>query len=216
MAYAAKAIWSEANQQTQFWMRIVIICKWAKNIMVALVCAVIYCTVLPVLVGFTFEWLISIPVHDFVNESMAGTMLNYWTLGCIFLLFKTKWDLYGVGIDAPGTMAAKLRRVWRDGIQRVDGVFICKEILLCLVLQIADVYLTSYFVSRTLCFLVLNSTYADQTMIIRYTPLCGILFYLLLQGLQYVLKFISSIYEKQMDSKYLIGLELQNNLNAKN
>ena len=212
-SYSTKTIWNEAVKQTELWLQFLTILKWMEKLFITVICALLYCTIIPLLFGFVCTLLVA--TREKVNESVGVSLVEYWSMGLLVLIMKTKWDLSIMALDAPGGMGAKLNRVFRDGIRNINGMFIIKDILLCYCMDIADIYLASYFVSRTVSYLVINATYTEQTIIMRFTTPFVSLLYALLFGLFQLIKYLMSMYEKQLDSKYLVGLELQNNLKSK-
>ena len=101
-------------------------------------------------------------------------------------------------------------RVYNDGLQRIDTIYIITKIMLPIAIYLLDFLVFPYFLSRVLIMITGTTSYSISTLCTRYS----FALYVILRTLWYVLVVLYGIlvrlHNEIRDSRYLLGTELAN------
>lgn len=202
--------------------------QWSKKIFVACALGSIWAVVLPIFIGMTLESVVIVPLRVSWIETAKFPLLQSWAIGIVLLTLWTRIVLSGIfeeddigavanandnnnaGNQRIATWRHRFLRVMADGITHINGTMIFKDIILPLFVFYADILLTSYFASRTVGFLIFNSSYQLRTVLVRYSFPGLVSMRLLHRVWSSMATIVTKVHAEARDKKYLVGVQLQN------
>jgi len=224
-------ILKDLTMHTEFTQHLVTALNWLKKIIIATVLGSIWVFFIPVCIGITLEAVIIVPISVSRIESVKYPLLQSWAIGIVLLTLWTRILLSGViddvdfdagannghngnnGNNGLATWRVRFLTVMRNGIAHIDGGMITTQILFPICIYYADILCSSYFVSRTLGYIIYTSTYQVRTLLIRYSFSCLVGCRIGLKCWRSISHVVSKVHDEARDKKYLVGVQLQNNAN---
>jgi hypothetical protein len=204
---------------------------WFVNIGAAIVLGFLAGFILPLCIGITGEAIFLIPWRVQFNEVAPYPLLQCWVVGIVLLVLWIRIISFGAVADdeiilglavfdpphanLQNTGAAWRRRlqlIMQNGIANINFRMILLEVIWPIFKYFGDVYFVSYFMSRSVGFLLFFSSYKTRNMLVRFSFACFVFLRILWKGILLMRVHVAKVYNEVRDSKYLIGLELTNNV----
>jgi len=181
--------------------------KWLVIAVKIIILGGIWLTVIPLLLGLTFEAIAVVPLRTSANETPRYPVVQCWALGLVFLKIWTRCLL--LGALGENVWRARLERVVVQGFMHVDALFVTNEIIFPALLFLCDYLLIPYFLGR-LAGLVIENSYESKTFLVRFSFLTFVFLRILLSILASSYKAFQKLHNDIRDSRYLVGTELTN------
>jgi E3 ubiquitin-protein ligase MARCH6 len=168
----------------------------------------------PLLIGLLFESIIAIPFRTPLNETSKFPIIQSWGFGFILLKIWIRFHLVG-----------GLGNEWRDkfehvmvlGFSNIDVYYILKEIFIPIMLNLMDMIIFPFVISKVIVIIMLNSgieelniSYEIQNLIVRFSYIGYVVFLVANNLLKKSYKNLVNVYNEIRDSRYLVGIELSN------
>ena len=179
--------------------------KWASITTKLLLIGLVWLTIIPLLIGISFESVIIMPWRIASNESPIYPFLHCWALGLVSLKVWTRCILL---ID-DNALRNNIERVINLGVERINLTFTFREIIFPVLFNTSDFILIPYFFSR-LAGVYFDLPYEMKSKLVRLSFVMYLLFRLFVFSMKEIYSILKKKYNDIRDSRYLIGTELTN------
>ncbi|KAH7307266.1 hypothetical protein KP509_22G052000 [Ceratopteris richardii] len=186
------------------------ILKWTVIVTKSSMLLSFWIIVIPVLIGLLFELLLVIPLRVPIDESPVFLLYQDWALGLVFLKIWTRLVMLGqVPPIVDDSWRMKFERVKADGFRHLQGLWVMREIVAPILMQLLTALCVPYVVARGL-FPVLGYSLFVNSAVYRFAWSGCLLLALLWYGIRYLQRWASELHNSIRDDRYLIGKRLHN------
>lgn len=168
----------------------------------------------PLLIGLLFELIVVIPFRTPYNETSKFPIIQSWGFGFILLKIWIRFLLVGGLGDE---WRNKFEHVMVLGFANIDIYYIVKEIFIPIILNLMDMIIFPFAISKIIIILMLNCgieelniSYETQNLIVRFSYVGYVVFLVIKNLLKKCYKNLVNVYNEIRDSRYLVGIELSN------
>ncbi|XP_038706435.1 probable E3 ubiquitin ligase SUD1 isoform X3 [Tripterygium wilfordii] len=182
--------------------------KWCGIVVKSSALLSIWIFVIPLLVGLLFELLVIVPMRVPVDESPVFLLYQDWAVGLIFLKIWTRLVMLEHMMPLAGeSWRMKFERVREDGFSRLRGLWVLREIVLPIIINLLTALCVPYVLARGV-FPVLGCPLVVNSAVYRFAWLGCLCFSVLCFGAKRFHFWFTNLHNSIRDDRYLIGRRL--------
>ncbi|XP_044489290.1 probable E3 ubiquitin ligase SUD1 [Mangifera indica] len=184
--------------------------KWCGIVIKSSALLSIWIFVIPVLIGLLFELLVIVPMRVPVDESPVFLLYQDWALGLIFLKIWTRLVMLDHMMPlVDESWRIKFERVREDGFSRLQGLWVLREIVFPIIMNLLTALCVPYVLARGV-FPVFGYPLVVNSAVYRFAWLGCLCFSVLWFCAKRFHIWFTNLHNSIRDDRYLIGRRLHN------